>query len=318
MNIYESKLFKFSFKMNELMCFTLIKYKILSNNSIHYEEKSNNFFFILRFLLFIIIVTVGRIPRYVLYFNNLFIVRIVFLIATSLTYIYFFNEIITNVRNKRRLATILNEITSITQELQYNGDGYFKAFLVIEYGTILLITIILLHLDYLRGSADDVLGYTLPEIFVLKSIFNKCIIMGMLNKRFTILNKFVSKANAMHFVNLTKLYQKLMQITLEINKLNGTTYLIITMKAFLFIIFNLYKLIILAQNFKKFPTPNVTLSWYLSVVWIPTHTLHIIIFIYFCDGIQANITKFQHILNKRFSGFTVTEDKVYGRIVSIF
>lgn len=318
MKIFKSKLFKLSSEINNILCITLIRCKVNSNN-ILFEKKSLDIFFILRLTIFIIIVTLARMPRYREYFIDLFIVRIVFLTATFFSYGYFANEIVINVKNGKRLARIWNEIFCIlNNQKSTNDNNYLRKQLLIEYVTVMIVAIILLHMDYLRWDGKDLIGYTIPEIITLKSIFHKIFLLAMIKKALTNSNEKIHKANMMNVISATKEYTKLIDLVTEIDDLYGSTYLILTVKAFLFIIHNLYKLIIFYQESFKFPTPHIILSWYMSFVWTPLYTMQLLLFIYYYNGIKTNILKYQILLNNNFCNLSFSEDQVYIKIVSFF
>lgn len=316
MNIFRTSLFKLSYKINDLLCLTLLRLNTNFDGTTIFEKKSPNILFAIRIISFTIIVTIARMPRYLIYFSNLYIVRGLYLVATILSYIYLINDSLINIYKSNQLANILNDIVSILNKQSLSNNKYFRKQLLIEYVTIITISLILLHLDYLRGIGTDFIGYTIPEIIIIKSILFKCFILSMLKRGFLNCNEEIDKKNKIYMIRIAERYKKLINLCIKIDNIYGTSYLLLTIKSFIFITYNFYKIVIFYQNSIKFPTPNIIVSWYMTFIWIPIYTLHLTLIIYHYDGIKENIGKFAFILNNRYCQFNDGERKVYGRIVS--
>lgn len=316
MKVFKSKLYKISSKIDEFFCLTSANCKV-EDGVVTYEEVGVNFFYFLRFIAIISIATYARLPRYALYFSRPYIVRIVYLLATFLDYIYFLSEFFTNIRCRKQIVNNSNEFIKIFCEFKREGDGpYVRKRLFTEIGIVTFVSLILVHLDYMRGIVSDFFGYTIIEIMMLKSIFRKVFMLTMILRAFKNINDKIAEVNPIHIININNFYKKLQLVAMEVNSFNNVSYLVLSMKTFIFITYNMYKLIIFYQNSSKFPSPNIILSWYLTAVWTPLYILHLYVIISCCDEIESSIKKFKQILNKKFCNFKKSDEKLYGRLVS--
>lgn len=316
MNILKNKMLILSHRINKILCLSLVSFKRTSAG-VKFCEEPVTWFYVLRFILYMVMFTVGKLPRYIIYFNNLWIVRLVYVVATFILYFYLFYEFYLTITKRKNFANIMNGIVKIYRDLKLNDEAYFKIFILYEFCFISAVALVLIHQDYMRENLWDTFGYTLPEILCLKSIFLKAFLIAFFNRALLGLNAKAKTCGILHMEKLTKTYQKLIYMAKEINELYGLTYLIISVQTFIWTIYNLYKIIILYQNYLKFPSPNITMSWCLSVVWIFLHAYHLTKIIYFCNKIQENASDFKSIINARFCKLSYSEARTNAKIVSI-
>lgn len=305
-----------SHRINNILCLSLVAFKTTSTGIIFYEE-SISWLFVLRFIIYMVIFTIGKLPRYILYFNNLWIVRLVYLVATFIIYFYFMHQFFVTIKSRKTVANIMNGIMEIYDDLKLNDAAYFKKFISYEFCFLCIVAFVLIHQDYMRENLWDTFGYTLPEIVCLKAVFFKSFIIVFLNRTLFGLNTITKRCRLLRMVKLTKMYTKLIYIAKEIDEVQGASFLILCLQTFIWSIYNLYKLIMLYQNYFKFPSPNITMSWCLSVVWILLHVYHLTKIIYFCNKIQENASEFKSIINTRLCQLSYSEDRTYAKIVSI-
>lgn len=291
--MYHSKLFLVFFRISKFFCVNSCSF--IEENKLEAQYSKLSIFYYARIIIFAALFTTAKLRRTFEYLRNFFLVRGVFLIATNLTSVIVILIWYNHIRKQKKFVKVYNSLQTYAYDLcdAKTIQNELDEILMYEFIACIIIFASISTADLINGRISDFVAYTLPEIFVFLSILNFSNILFILKSKCKHVNKKLRSLESYSFEGMRNIYIHLKLITQDLNKLYGFFILILTTHSFIWVTHNFYKFISMHQFGR--PTPNMLLSYYISIVWNSLHIAHIVIIIILCDGIQKENKSFTNL-----------------------
>lgn len=272
---------------------------------VHFCVPECNTFFFIRIIFYELLFFSVIIPRLTTILTNINILRSVFIVSTisvqTLLMLNYYILISKREEYVKMLNNILNLWRCVSKSKNFTYLFMNQRIYVYEIIFTIMVSTILLLQDLLAHQWQDAISYTLVEIFILQSIFEKINILYLLH---TVMKELNLTRKKYFFVNVNSLSKNVClfkYLFSSFTKINCWFFLNLSFNTFIWVTYNTYKFIIMTIfEFSKFPTKNVKMSFVVSWTWTLLHIFQLVTLIVIFEKIGNEIKNFRFSLLKIF------------------
>nr|XP_023012959.1 uncharacterized protein LOC111502997 [Leptinotarsa decemlineata] len=191
-----------------------------------------------------------------------------------------------------------------------------RRFHVFHFLFMVIISGVLITQDIIRRQFKDIPTYTLAELLLSMSILERVNVLLLFEDILGDLLLELKRNNIISIQRLFRNYERLSNYVVEFTRLHSWYLLSLVTNTFLWIMYNVYKFIILHFfEFRKFPTTNFTMSFILSWTFTSLQIFHLAILIWAFGRVKKKQRDFKFHLSGFFCMLNPTDKLIHSDMI---